>query len=124
MSKMSLPACGQSLTRLPLLTSTPPTIDALRRRPLQSLDFEGIYLLPSPQRLETPDGAVQAHQVFLAQRLAAVQDLTRPRVGGPRLLLLLVREAEDAQREQLVYLPPVEEVAGALRRYPADSRTG
>src|SRR5918993_3999783 len=91
--------------------------DALRCRPLQVLDLEGVYLLASPQRLEAADGAVQTHQVLLGERLAAVQDLARPRISGARLLLLLVRQAEDAQREQLVYLPSVEEIARALRRY-------
>src|SRR5918995_2458876 len=91
--------------------------DAGRRRSFQALDLEGVYLLAAPQGLETPDSAVQAHQVLLGKRLAAVQNLPRPRVGGARFLLLLFCEAQDAQREELVYLPPVEEIAGALRRY-------
>ena len=59
---------------------------------------------------------MQAHEVVFGERLAAVQDLPRPRVGGARLFLLLVRETQDTQREQLVYLSAVKEVAGALRR--------
>ncbi len=49
-----------------------------------------------------------------AQRLGALEQLPRARVGAPHLVLLLVGQRQDAQREDLVDLGAVEEVAGAL----------
>ena len=52
------------------------------------------------------------------RRLGALEDLARARVGGAHLGLLLVGQAEDVEGQQLVDLPAVEQVAGALGRDP------
>ena len=52
------------------------------------------------------------------QRLGALEDLARARVGVAHLGLLLVGQREDVQGQQLVDLAAVEQVAGALGRDP------
>src|SRR5919199_3697179 len=74
---------------------------------------EEIHLV-LPQHPEFADGPVQVHEFLRRKRLAPLQDLPCPRVGGAHLFLLLVREGEDVENEQLIYLRPVEQVAGAL----------
>ena len=64
------------------------------------------------------DRAVQAHQLLRRERLGALEDLARARVGRAHLGLLLVGQAEDVEDEHLVDLAAVEEVARALGRDP------
>src|SRR5918997_220473 len=109
---MSPPGRGQSRTRLPFSISTPLTV-RLRSFGLSSCSRKKSSIL-IPQHPELPDGPVQAHELLRREGLAPLQDLARPRIGGAHLFFLRVCEAEDVQDEQLVYLSPVEEVAGAL----------
>src|ERR687890_1462023 len=111
MSMMSPPARGQSMTRLPFRISTPST-SRLRSSGLPSCSLKKSTLLP--QHPELPDGPVQVHELLRRERLAPLQYLPCPRVGSTHLLLLLVREAHDIQDEELIDLPSVEQVAGAL----------
>src|SRR3712207_4596869 len=111
-SMMSPPGRGQSRTRLPFSISTPLTA-RLWSFGLSSCSRKKSSILV-PQHPELADGPVQAHELLRRERLATLQDLARPRIGGAHLLLLRVREAEDVQDEQLIYLPTVEEVARAL----------
>src|SRR5215218_4329665 len=110
-SMMSPPARGQSMTRLPLMSSTPSTV-TLRSGGLSSCSLKKSILVS--QHSELADGAMQVHQFFLRERLAALQDLPRPRVRGAHLGLLLVGEGENVQDQELIYLPTVEHVARAL----------
>ena len=105
MSKMSLPARGHRRTRLPVLTSTPPTV-TLRGAGLSrpSTSNGSIWArVASPNRASRRAGS---------SGLPPMSDSLRSRISRARgsvaraSSLLLVREAEDAQREQLVYLPP------------------
>src|SRR3712207_5041293 len=106
-SMMSPPGRGQSMTRLPFSSSTPPTT-TLRSSGLPSCSLKKSTLVP--QHPELPDGPVQAHKLLRRERLGSLQDLPRPRVGGAHLLFLLVGEGEDVQDEHLVDLRPVEVV--------------
>src|SRR5215210_1117604 len=110
-SMMSPPERGQSMTRLPLTSSTPSTV-TLRSVGLSSCSLKKSILVP--QYPEPADGPVQVHQLFSRKRLAALQDLARPRVRGAHLGLLLVGEGENVQDQELVYLPTVEHVARAF----------
>src|SRR5918998_4390023 len=67
-----------------------------------------------PQHPELPEGPVQLHKLLRRKRLAPLQDLPPPRVGGAHLFFLLVREVENVKNEHLVDLGPVEQVARAL----------
>ena len=60
-------------------------------------------------------GAVQPGQGLRVHRLDPVDQGGRPRVGGPGLDLLGVGEGQRAQREDLVDLGAVVELAGAFR---------
>src|SRR5919107_872515 len=113
-SMMSPPARGQSRTRLPFSSSTPPTT-TLRSVGLSSCSRKKSSTL-APQHPDVPEGPVQFHQILRREGLAPLQDLTPPRVGGTHLLFLLVREVEDVEDEHLVDLGPVEQVAWALGR--------
>src|ERR671927_1209057 len=106
-SMISPPGRGQSMTRLPFSSSTPPTT-TLRSSGLPSCSRKKSTLLP--QHPELPDGPVQVHELLRRERLAPLQYLPCPRVGGAHLLLLLVREAHDIQDEELIDLPSVEQV--------------
>src|SRR5215218_10801991 len=111
-SMMSPPARGQSRTRLPFASSTPRTT-TLWSAGLSSYSRKKSSIL----RLQHPDiteSAVQSHKFLRRERLAPLQYLPPPRVGGAHLFFLLVREVEDVQDEHLVDLGPVEQVAGAL----------
>src|SRR5215212_3791120 len=112
-SMMSPPGRGWSRIRLPFLSSTPSTTK-LSGAGLPSCSRKKSTLL-LPQHPDIPEGPVQLHKFLRRQRLAPLQDLPRPRIGGPHLLLLLVREGHDVQDEQLIDLGPVEQVARALR---------
>src|SRR4028118_2291346 len=113
-SMMSPPAPGQSRTRLPFSSSTPPTT-TLSSVGLSSCSLKKSSTL-APQHPDVPERPVQPHELLRREGLAPLQDLLPPRVGGTHLLLLLVREVQDVQDEHLVDLGPVEEVAGALGR--------
>src|SRR4028119_1342391 len=113
-SMMSPPAPGQSRTRLPFSSSTPPTT-TLSSVGLSSCSLKKSSTL-APQHPDVPERPVQPHELLRREGLAPLQDLLPPRVGGTHLLLLLVREVQDVQDEHLVDLGPVEEVARALRR--------
>src|SRR5918911_3411903 len=91
-SMMSPPGLGQSRTRLPLLSSTPFTT-TLWSAGLPSCSRKKSTLLP--QHPELPDGPVQLHKVLRRKGFAPLQDLPPPRVGGPHLFFLLVREGEN-----------------------------
>src|SRR5918998_3430094 len=67
-----------------------------------------------PQHPELPDGPAQAHKLLRRERLAPLQDLPPPRVGGAHLFFLLISEVENVENEHLVDLGPVEQVARAL----------
>src|SRR5215210_7602297 len=110
-SMTSPPEWGQSKTRLPFTSSTPPTT-TLRSVGLPSCSRKKSTLLP--QHPELPDGPVQVHKLLRRKRLGPLQDLPRPRVGGAHLLFLLVRKGENVEDEHLINLRPVEQVAGAL----------
>src|SRR5215208_4197399 len=113
-SMMSPPGRGWSRIRLPFLSSTPSTTK-LSGAGLPSCSRKKSTLL-LPQHPDIPEGPVQLHKFLRRKRLAPLQDLPCPRIGGPHLLLLFVREGHDVQDEQLVDLGPVEQVAGALGR--------
>src|SRR4028118_740407 len=113
-SMMSPPAPGQSRTRLPFSSSTPPTT-TLSSVGLSSCSLKKSSTL-APQHPDVPERPVQPHELLRREGLAPLQDLLPPRVGGTHLLLLLVREVQDVQDEHLVDLGPVEQVARALRR--------
>ena len=68
------------------------------------------------ERAQRPHRAVQAVEQLRRQVVAAIDDLRRARVGGARLALLGVGERHRAQREDLVDLGGVEEIARALGR--------
>src|SRR5215208_3907561 len=95
-----------------LLELNPVHDHALERGPPLLLPEKVHPLLP--QHPEFPDGPVQVHEFLRREGFASLQDLARPRVGGAHLFFLLVREGENVQNKQLVYLSPVEQVAGAL----------
>ena len=67
-------------------------------------------------RAQRAHRAVQPGEHLLGQGVDPVHDRLGPRVGGPRLALLLVGEGQRAQREDLVDLARVVQVAGALGR--------
>src|SRR5215207_3392156 len=113
MSMTSPPERGQSITRLPFVSSTPPTT-TLRSSGCPSCSWKKSILVP--QHPELTDGPVQVHQFFLREGLAPLQDLPRPRVRGAHLGLLLVREGENVQDQELIYLTAVEHVAWTLGR--------
>ena len=58
--------------------------------------------------------AVQRRHHVVGHRVAAIDDRRRPRIGRPRLGLLVVGHRLHAQRQHLVDLGAVEEVADAL----------
>src|SRR4028118_617091 len=113
-SMMSPPAPGQSRTRLPFSSSTPPTA-TLRSVGLSSCSRKKSSIL-APQHPDVPESPVQPHELLRREGLAPLEDLPPPRVGGAHLLLLLVREVQDVQDEHPVDLGPVERVARSLRR--------
>src|SRR5918998_3295231 len=114
-SMMSPPASGQSRTRLPFWISTPPTT-TLWSAGLSSCSRKKSSTLP-PQHPDVAEGPAQLHELLRREGLAPLQYLPSPRIGGAHLFLLLVGEVQDVQDEHLVDLGPVEQVAGALRRY-------
>src|ERR671926_2015354 len=95
-SMISPPGRGQSMTRLPFSSSTPPTA-TLRSSGLPSCSRKKSTLLP--QHPELPDGPVQVHKLLRRKRLGPLQDLPRPRVGGAHLFFLLIREGENVKNE-------------------------
>src|SRR5215210_5892820 len=111
-SMMSPPERGQSITRLPLTSSTPSTV-TLRSVGLSSCSLKKSILVP--QHPELADGTVQVHQLLLREGLAPLQDLPGPRVRGAHLSLLLIGEGENVQDQELIYLPTVEHIARAFR---------
>src|SRR5918998_5715832 len=111
-SMMSPPASGQSRTRLPCSISTPPTT-TLWSAGLSSCSRKKSSTLP-PQHPDVAEGPAQLHELLRRERLAPLQYLPPPRVGGAHLFFLLVCEVENVQDEHLVDLGPVEQVAGAL----------
>src|SRR5215204_4178456 len=113
-SIMSLPARGQSMTRLPLTSSTPSTV-TLWSVGLSSCSLKKSILVP--QHPELADGTVQVHQLLLREGLAPLQDLPRPRVRGAHLRPLLIGESENVQDQKLIYLPTVEHIARAFGSY-------
>src|SRR5919199_3257391 len=110
-SMMSPPERGQSMTRLPLTSSMPPTV-TLVSVGLSSCSLKKSILIPQHPGLA--DGPMQVHQLLLRERLAPLQDLPRPRVRCAHLGLLLIGEGEDVKDQELIYLPTVEHVARAL----------
>src|SRR5215216_4214441 len=102
-SMMSPPEWGQSITRLPLMSSTPSTV-TLVSVGLSSCSLKKSMLVP--QHPELADGPVQVHQLLLREGLAPLQDLPRPRVRGAHLSLLLVGEGENVEDQELIYAPP------------------
>ena len=70
----------------------------------------------SADRAQGAHRAVQAREHLLGKGVDPVHDRLRPRVGGPRLALLLIGEGQRAEREDLVDLARVEQVTGAFRR--------
>src|SRR5215207_2515970 len=113
-SMMSPPARGQSMTRLPLTSSTPSTV-TLWSVSLSSCSLKKSILVP--QHPEFADGTMQIHQLLLREGLAPLQDLPRPRVRGAHLRLLLIGESENVQDQELIYLPTVEHIARAFGSY-------
>src|SRR5918995_4578203 len=111
MSMTSPPERGQSITRLPLTSSTPSTV-TLWSVGLFSCSLKKSILVP--QHPELADGPVQVHQILLREGLTPLQDLPPPRVGGSHLGLLFVGEREDVQDQELIYLSPVEHIAWAF----------
>src|SRR3712207_9461748 len=88
-SMMSPPGRGRSRTRLPFLSSTPSTT-RLSSAGLPSCSRKTSTLLP--KHPELPDGSVQVYKLLRRKRLAPLQDLSRPRVGGAHLFFLLIGE--------------------------------
>src|ERR671920_2614165 len=111
MSMTSPPERGQSITRLPLTSSTPSTL-TLWSVGLFSCSLKKSILVP--QHPELADGPVQVHQLLLRERLAPIQDLPRLRIRGAHLRLLLISEGENVQDQKLIYLSTVEHVARAF----------
>jgi len=68
------------------------------------------------QNPEIPDGAMQVHEILRIHRLGPLQYLPRAGVRGAHLRLLLIRQREDVQQEQLINLPAVEVVSLTFRR--------
>src|SRR3712207_6260479 len=110
-SMMSPPERGQSMTRLPLVSSTPSTV-TLWSVGLSSCSLKKSMLVPGHPELA--DGPVQVHQLLLREGLAPIQDLPRTGVRGSHLGLLLIGEGENVQDQELIYLPTVEHVARAF----------
>src|SRR5918998_6619251 len=111
-SMMSPPGWGQSRTRLPFSSSTPFTTTLCSCGLSSCCRKKSSTLLP--QHPDVPEGPAQLHEFLGRERLAPLQYLPPPRVGGAHLFFLLVREVEDVQDEHLVDLGPVEQVAGAF----------
>src|SRR5918995_120513 len=114
MSMTSPPERGQSITRLPLTSSTPSMV-TLCSVGLFSCSLKKSILVP--QHPELADGPVQVHQLFLREGLAPIQDLPRPRVRGAHLRLLLICEGENVQDQELIYLSTIEHIARAFGSY-------
>src|SRR5215212_1912676 len=96
MSIMSPPERGQSSTRLPFLSSTPPATTLCSvGRPSNSRKKSTLI----SHHLEFADGPVQVYKLLRRESLAPGQDLPRSRVGGTHLLLLFIREGENIQNE-------------------------
>ena len=102
---------GAARTRLPRRSSTP------RRRPIRARAAAAppSVIAPSRARGSPPCRRISSS---VGQRLGALEDLARARVGVAHLGLLLVGQAEDVEHEHLVDLAAVEQVAGALGRDP------
>src|SRR5829696_2181849 len=98
-SMMSPPARGQSRTRLPFASSTPRTT-TLWSAGLSSYSRKKSSIL-RPQHPDITESAVQSHKFLRRERLAPLQYLPPPRVGGAHLLFLLVREVEYVQEQHL-----------------------
>src|SRR5215217_2613138 len=111
---MSPLARGQSMTRLPLTSSTPSTV-TLWSVGLSSCSLKKSILVP--QHPEFTDGTVQIHQLLLREGLTPLQDLPRPRVRGAHLRLLLIGESENVQDQELIYLATIEHIARAFGSY-------
>src|SRR5215208_3268860 len=112
-SMMSPPERGQSITRLPFVSSTPSTV-TLRSVGLSSCSLKKSIL--ASQYPELADSPVQVHQLLLREGLAPLQDLPRPRIRGAHLSLLLISQSKNVQDQELIYLPTVEHVARAFGR--------
>src|SRR5215203_4442014 len=112
-SIMSPPERGQSITRLPFVSSTPSTV-TLRSVGLSSCSLKKSIL--ASQYPELADSPVQVHQLLLREGLAPLQDLPRPRIRGAHLSLLLISQSKNVQDQELIYLPTVEHVARAFGR--------
>ena len=114
-SKTSPPARGRSRTRLPRRTSTPSTDDA-RRAPAARAPPSTLIGSHHP---ELADRAVQAHELLRRERLGALEDLPRARIGrrASRAFSSSV-SARMFSTSSLVDLAAVEQVARALGRDP------
>ena len=116
------PSRGRSRTRLPR-----PHLDAVDRHasgPGRSSSSAAAIDAHRAHQPELADRAVQAHQLLRRERLGALEDLARARVGVAHLGLLLVGQAEDVEHQHLVDLAAVEQVARALGRDARDSPRG
>src|SRR5437868_3685564 len=116
MSNASAPPRGSSLTRSPSRTSTP-RMQMLCSGGVSSNGFHSAMALMGLDPLRRgarADRAVQVRHLAAAQRFGAVQQRAGARVERHRGALLIVAERLDAEREDLVDLGGVEEVAGAL----------
>ena len=90
-----------------------------RRRPdptTASASGSGVRPLATGVGCSDADRAVQPRPHLGRHVVAAVDDRRRPRIGAARLGLLVVGEGQHPQREDLVDLGRVVEVAGALGR--------
>src|SRR5215210_3101126 len=109
---ISPPERGQSRTRLPFLSSTPPTT-TLSSAGLSSYSRKKFSTL-LPKHPDISEGPVQPHELLRREGLAPLQYLPPARVGGSHLFFLFVCEVENVQDQHLVDLGAVEQVAGAL----------
>ena len=111
------PRRGRSRTRLPRRSSTPSTVTASGPGRSSSSQYGSVGHRP----LAMPNSRIAPCRRISSsgrERLGALEDLARARVGVAHLGLLLVGEAEDVEHEQLVDLAAVEQVARALGRDP------
>jgi hypothetical protein len=67
-------------------------------------------------RLQTPENAVEFHELLFRKLFRAIENFTGTVIRLAYFVLLLVGEGHDAKRQDLVDLCAVEEAAWALWR--------
>src|ERR1700751_431396 len=114
MSSTSPPRRGRNRTRSPTLPSVPPMVTCSTCALSSSACHSHSFMSALPERAQCPNDAMQFHELLGWHRFGALQNLPSAIVSVPHLLLLLIGQSHDAQRQDFIDLRAVKQIAGAF----------